>query len=121
MSISRGVVLVGFLLALTGCRACATKMFGPKVSKTTVAGHQSWEARIGAGADTVPSATVVDGVAIVELASLQDAGLLVNTVAAAFGLRDHGLWPRGRPGSIGRVAHETQSCRIQAQAGHRRP
>ena len=118
MGISRRVVLVGFLLALTGCRACATKMFGPKVSSTTRGGHETWEVAMGAG--TVPSATVVDGVAIVGdgYSSTSLVGLDAKTGERKWttALGDNGAGPVEVEGD--NVAFTTESCTVYVADAH---
>ncbi len=115
MGISRRVVLASFLLALTGCRACATKMFGAKVSSTTRAGHESWEVPMtGYGGSTVPNATVVDGVAIVGdgYSTTSLVGLDAKTGATKWTtpLGDNGAGPVAVEGND--IAFTTESCTV---------
>jgi len=119
MGISRRVVLVGFLLALTGCRACATKFLGAKVSTTTRAGHESWEVT-PSGGGVMPSATVVDGVAIVGdgYSSTSLVGLDAKTGATKWttALGDNGAGPVAVSGND--IAFTTESCTVYVADAH---
>lgn len=120
MGFPRWFVAVAIVSSLTGCRACATKMFGPKVSKATIAGHDSWEAHVGSGADTVPSATIVDGVAIVGdgYSSTSLVGLDTTTGATKWTtpLGDNGAGPVDVEGD--NIAFTTESCTVYVAAAH---
>lgn len=120
MRISRRVVLVTFLLALTGCRACATKMFGPKASSTTRAGHESWEANLASHGGTVPNATVVDGVAIVgdgyNATSLVALDAKTGATKWTTPLGDNGAGPVAVEGND--IAFTTESCTVYVADAH---
>jgi outer membrane protein assembly factor BamB len=117
MTVSRRVALAGFLLALTGCRACTTKLFGPKVSSTTRAGHETWEAQ---GTGTVPTATVVDGVAIVgdgyNSSSLVGLDAKTGVVKWTTPLGDNGAGPVAAEGDA--VTFTTESCTVYVADAH---
>ena len=118
MGIPRWFVALTLVTSLTGCRACATKMFGPKVSSTTRGGHESWEVAMGGG--TVPSATVVDGVAIVGdgYSSTSLVGLDAKTGERKWttALGDNGAGPVDVEGN--NVAFTTESCTVYVADAH---
>ena len=121
MAFPRWLVAVVIVSSLTGCRACATKMFGPKVSTTTRAGHDSWEAQMASyGGSTVPSATVVDGVAIVGdgYASTSLVALDAKTGERKWttALGDNGAGPVAVDGND--IAFTTESCTVYVADAH---
>jgi outer membrane protein assembly factor BamB len=93
-------------------------MFGPKVSSTTRAGHETWEVTPGSG--TVPSATVVDGVAIVGdgYSSTSLVGLDTKTGATKWTtpLGDNGAGPVDVEGD--NITFTTESCTVYVADAH---